>query len=91
MKHESITCDNCGIVKGAEFSGPYPISPYVWFAISRDGHSRGIEPVPRMSMMPSGSGQPDLCSWKCVAAYAQEHAERAERALAADAGRAAAE
>jgi len=87
MKHEKTTCDVCGVVKGAEYSGPHPISPYVWFTISRNGHARGIYPLPRMSMSPDA---PDLCSWKCVAAFATERTERAVRAEAVDAEKAAA-
>lgn len=88
MKHEKTTCDACGIVKGAEFSGPYPISPYVWFTISHNGHARGIDPYPRMSTL--GSPAPDLCSWECVAVFARDRAESAERTERADAERAAA-
>jgi hypothetical protein len=88
MKHESTTCDNCGITKGAAFSGPDPVSPYVWFTISQVGRFEPGEPIPRMSM--GTPGRPDLCSWKCVAEFGQKYAEKAVTDIAADAARAAA-
>lgn len=85
MKKTTITCDACGVAKGAELSGPHPISPDVWFAISHEGHPRGIDPLPRMSSI--GHPAPDLCSWKCVAEFAAGCAGRAGEAEAADAER----
>ena len=83
MKKTTITCDACGTAKGAEFSGPHPISPYVWFTISHEGTPRGISPFPRMTSPPTPA--PDLCSWECVAAYAAGRADRAAQAEVSDA------
>jgi hypothetical protein len=70
MKQMTTTCDACGTARDVEVV-PETVDGHGWFTISRVGwyigESRANEQRPPRP--------PDLCSWECVAAYAQKRAE----------------
>jgi hypothetical protein len=65
----TITCDACGTAKDTQVQ-PDSIEGHGWFTVSRTGYLIAADPIPPGSMMLPRP--PDLCSWKCVAAFAQK-------------------
>lgn len=73
MKQTTITCDVCGTAKDAPVDQHLgSINARGWFTVSRTGYLLAADPIPPGSAELPRS--PDLCSWACVATFAQKRA-----------------